>query len=157
MSKTPQLLVMTIIALSATSCGVSTPGDETAANADPKPQPSVLALMVTEVAPATDTLWGVEDPQSDQDWQVLSDAADRTIVAFEAIKQGGSGPNDKAWAAEAKWRAYSDDVIAAARSAKLAIAAQDMDALYDANDALYPPCEACHLDYHPGVIEPHQE
>ncbi len=156
MPRTRRLLMTALVALSATSCGEPTPSEESS-TAAAQPQPSVLALMLTEVAPATDTLWGVDNPQSDADWQALTNAADRTVLAFEAIKRGGSGPNDQDWADEAAWRAYADDVIAAARSAKLAITARDMNALSDANIALYTPCEACHLDYHPGVTEPHQE
>ena len=46
---------------------------------------------------------------------------------------------------------HADDTIAAAESAKIAIAARDMEAIFEAGDALYQPCEACHIDFNPGV------
>ena len=41
----------------------------------PVPTMSINDLMITVVTPATDTLWGIEDPQSDEEWQVYIDAA----------------------------------------------------------------------------------
>lgn len=114
---------------------------------------SIMELMVSKVTPATDTLWGIDDPQTDADWQVFIDAADVTIAAFEQSKMGGSGPNDDVWAADDRWKAYADAVIAAANSAKVAIDARDMDAIWEAGDALYTPCEACHIDFNPAVTE----
>lgn len=113
---------------------------------------SIMELMVSKVTPATDTLWGIDDPQTDEEWQVYVDAANETIAAFEQSKIGGAGPNDKVWAADPKWQAYADEVIAAANSAKTAIAARDMDAMFEAGDALYTPCEACHIDFNPAVL-----
>lgn len=114
---------------------------------------SILELMTIRVVPATDTLWGAEDPETDAEWQKLEDAATETIKAFELTKAGGSGPNDNNWAANDDWQAFSDDVIAAAELAKLAIAERDIEALWEAGDPLYTPCEACHLVYNPGVAE----
>lgn len=115
--------------------------------------PSILDLMTTRVVPATDTLWGADDPQTDAEWQALEDAASETIDAFTIAKAGGSGPNDDSWATNDDWQAFSDEVIAAAELAKLAIAARDIEALWDAGDPLYTPCEACHIAYNPGVSE----
>jgi hypothetical protein len=114
---------------------------------------SILELMTIAVAPATDTLWGADDPQTDAEWQALKDAATETIVAFERAKTGGSGPNDNAWAANDDWQTLSNDVIAAAELAKKAIAERDIEALWDAGDPLYTPCEACHIAFNPGVSE----
>jgi hypothetical protein len=114
---------------------------------------SIIELMTTRVAPATDTLWGADDPQTDADWQLLDDAASETIEAFIATKAGGAGPNDNNWAANNDWQAFADDVIAAAELAKLAIGERDIEALWEAGDPLYTPCEACHLVYNPGVAE----
>ena len=61
---------------------------------EPVPTMSVNDLMITVVTPATDTLWGIEDPQTDEDWQVFVDAANAVIDAGETIKVGGTGPND---------------------------------------------------------------
>ena len=112
---------------------------------------SVMAVMVTKVTPASDTLWGVGDPQSDKEWQELVVAADDTIAAFELIRNGGSGPNDNQWAFDAKWQDYTDEIVAAANRAKDAADKKNLDALFQANEAIYTPCEACHLDFNPGV------
>jgi len=117
------------------------------------PETSINELMVEVVAPATDTLWGVADPQTDSEWEALDDAADEVILTFRAIKLGGTGENDVKWASEPAWDAYADEVVLAGMAAKRAIAARDLDALFAAGDVLYPPCENCHLEYHPGVIE----
>jgi cytochrome c556 len=132
--------------------GVLTAAEQTtASDAVVEGELSIMELMVSNVTPATDTLWGIDDPQTDEEWQVFVDAANATIAAFEQAKKGGAGPNDDAWATDPKWQAYADAVIAAAMSAKRAIAARDMDAMFEAGDALYTPCEACHIDFNVAV------
>lgn len=101
----------------------------------------------------TNALWAADDPQTDAEWQALEDAATETIMAFECAKAVGRGPNDNAWAANDDWQAFSNDVISAAELAKVAIAQRDIEALWDAGDPLYTPCEACHIAYNPGVSE----
>ena len=112
---------------------------------------SIMNLMLTQVVPASDVIWSAEDPQTDADWQVFDDAADKLIAAFELSRQGGSGVNDAEWASDDKWKAYVDAEMAALDFAKLAIAARDIEKLWEANDALYTPCENCHVDFNPGV------
>jgi hypothetical protein len=111
----------------------------------------ILTLMVDVVAPATNTLWGVDNPETDVEWRELADAAELAIRAFRQIKEGGIGPNDMAWAADPRWQAYSDAVISTAEEARIAIEHRDPEALRDANNDLYAPCEACHLDFHPTI------
>lgn len=115
------------------------------------PELSVNDQMITIVTPATNRLWGVEDPQTDMEWKLLDEAAVAVIDAFIAMKEGGSGPNDVTWAANADWDAFSDEILDAGEAARAAIANRDLDALFEANDVLYPPCENCHLRYHPGL------
>jgi cytochrome c556 len=112
---------------------------------------TIMEVMVITITPATDILWGVDDPQTDEDWQVLDDAAVTVIEAFELTRNGGAGPNDNTWAADEKFRAYIDEEIAASNAARVAIAAKDLDDLFEAGDALYSPCENCHIDYNPAV------
>jgi hypothetical protein len=124
-----------------------------AGHADEVPEPtlSVMELMVTIVAPATDTLWGIEDPQSDAEWQVFIDAANTVIDAGRTIKVGGTGPNDNEWAADPAWQAFADQLIDAAEDARAAAENQDVEAMYTAGEVIYPPCEECHLQFNPGV------
>ena len=121
------------------------------ANSAAKPVLTINALMTDVVTPASNTLWSVEDPQTDADWLQFIDAASQIISAGEQIKRGGSGPNDAAWAGDPAWQAFADTLIGAAKDARKAAEAKDLDALFKANDVLYPPCEECHIQFHPGV------
>ena len=118
----------------------------------PAPTMSINDLMVTVVTPATNTLWGIEDPQSDAEWQVFIDAADTVINAGRTIKIGGTGPNDSTWASEDEWQSFADALINAGRVAREAAENRDLDAMFNAGDVLYPPCEECHNRFHPGVV-----
>ena len=141
-----------ILSLLAATIVIAIPAsgqDEPAAT----PSMSVNDLMVTIVTPATNTLWGIEDPQTAEDWQIFIDAADVVIEAGNSMKSGGTGPNDKAWAADPAWQSFSEALIAAGRDARQAALDRDVDAMYAAGDVLYPPCEECHLQFHPGVRE----
>ena len=116
-----------------------------------QPESSINELMLDVVTPATNTLWGVADPQTDADWNVFVVAASQVIAAGEQIKRGGSGPDDMTWAADPAWQAFADTLIGAAIDARDAASAKNLDALFEANDVLYPPCEECHIQFHPGV------
>jgi cytochrome c556 len=124
-----------------------------AGGADDVPEPtlSIMELMVTIVTPATDTLWGIDDPQSDAEWQVFIDAANTVIDAGRTIKVGGTGPNDNTWAADPEWQTLADRLIGAGEDARTAAENQDVEAMYTAGEVLYPPCEECHLQFNPGV------
>ena len=117
----------------------------------PPPKPSIMVLMTDTITPASDIIWGVEDPQADEEWQVLDDAAVTLMETFAAARNGGGGPNDDGWASEAKFQAYIDQEIVALKQARAAIAARDLDGLFDAGGELYTPCEECHIDYNPAV------
>jgi len=140
------ILIAMLLALFATSTSESQDAEPAAITSG-----SIMEIMVITITPATDILWGVDDPQSDEDWQVLDDAAVTVIEAFERTRNGGAGPNDNSWAADEKFQAYIDEEIAASSAARVAIAAKDLDALFEAGDALYSPCENCHVDYNPAV------
>lgn len=117
--------------------------------AAPVPTISVNEMMETVVTPATNTLWGIEDPQSDEEWQVFIDAAVVVINAGQTIKVGGTGPDDNTWSASADWQALADRLIGAGVDAKTAAENKDLEAMYTAGEVLYPPCEECHIQFHP--------
>lgn len=115
---------------------------------------SVNDIMVNIVTPATNTIWGIEDPQTDEEWQVFIDAASQLIDAATRIKSGGAGPNDSTWAEETEWQNYADVLIESGRDIQAAAAARDLDTLINvSNDKMYPPCEECHIMFHPGFQE----
>lgn len=121
-----------------------------AAVAFAEPRLSVRDLMVSAVTPATNTLWGVGDPQTYEDWQALEDAAVVVIATTTLIAEGGTGPSDDEWAADPAWQGYVATLRDAAEAARAAVKARDLDALLQANDDIYPPCEECHQAFHPG-------
>lgn len=112
---------------------------------------SVREVMVSIVTPATNTLWGVEDPQTDDDWRPFEEAAAAVIAAGTLVAAGGAGPNDNAWAADPEWQAYVATMLAAGEDALAAVRARDLDALFTATEVIYPPCEECHLAFHPEM------
>lgn len=114
---------------------------------------TILQIMESIITPATDTLWQAEDPQTDAEWKVLEDAAIAVIDAGTAINSGGAGPHDNDWAKQPAWQAFTRLMISAAEDALTAVRNQDIDALLQTGDALYSPCEACHLQYNPGVVQ----
>jgi hypothetical protein len=113
---------------------------------------SVNDIMVTVVTPATNAIWGIEDPQSDEEWQVFIDAAVQLVDAATRIKAGGKGPNDSAWAEDPQWQRYADVLIESGQEIQAAARERDVDTLINvSNDKMYPPCEECHIMFHPGM------
>mgnify|MGYP003579561062 CR=1 FL=1 len=90
---------------------------------------------------------------TDQDWAELEQAAVTLLAAAQVNALGGTGPKDDEWAAQPAYQALNEAMIAAAQDALEAVRARDTDALLAAGDVLYPPCEACHMQYNPGVVE----
>ena len=135
------LLLVTLCAVTilAAQTGTDTPG-------------SINDVMVAVVTPATNTIWGIENPQTDEEWQVFIDAAGQLIDAATKIKSGGSGPNDSAWAKDPEWQRYADVLIESGLDIQAAARERDLDTLVNvSNDKMYPPCEECHLKFHPGL------
>ncbi len=120
-------------------------------NDAPTPTMSVNDLMITVVAPATDAIWGIDDPQTDEDWQVYIDTADAVIDASRTLRIGGTGPNDSDWASDPEWQAFVDALAEAGQVARKAAIERNVELMYTAGEVIYPPCEECHLQFHPGV------
>ena len=139
------IVLPTILFMAACSSG------DDQADSAPVPTMSINDLMITVVTPATDTLWGIEDPQTDEEWQVFVDAAESVIDAAKIIKVGGTGPGDNEWAQNPEWQAFADQLIGAGEDARRAAQNRDVEAMYTAGEVLYPPCEECHIAFHPGV------
>ena len=134
------------------ACSADDGADDSVGEPPPAPEPTMMLLMVEDITQASDIVWGIEDPQTDEEWQVIDDAAVALIDAFKMIEAGTAGPNDKAWAAEEKFRAYVQQEYEALEMVRAAVAARDVDGVLDAGGYLYTPCEECHIDYNPAVI-----
>ena len=123
-----------------------------AAEPDAGPVGSVNNVMMSVVTPATNTIWGIEDPQTDEEWQVFINAAADLIKAARQIKAGGAGPNDSAWAEDPEWQRYADLLVESGIEIQAAARKRDLDTLVNvSNDKMYPPCEECHIRFHPGM------
>jgi cytochrome c556 len=140
------ILIAVLLALFATTTSESQDTESAAIMSG-----TIMEAMVVTITPASDIIWGVEDPQTDEEWQVLDDAAVTLMETFEATRKGGGGPNDDAWASEAGFQVYIDQEMVALEQARAAIEARDLDGLFDAGGELYTPCEECHIDYNPAV------
>lgn len=122
--------------------------------ADGRPLVSVKEVMEKTITPATSTIWAAYEPPADEaQWLALEEAAVTLLVAANAVALGGTGPMDNEWVREPAWKAFNQVVIQAGIDALAAIRARDHDALLTASDVLYPPCEGCHLQFNPGVVD----
>jgi cytochrome c556 len=117
------------------------------------PLVSIKELMEKTITPATNTLWNAFDPPTaEEQWAALEEAAVTLLAASSVVATGGTGPMDNEWAGQPDWQAYNQVMIDAGKDALEAIRARDHDALLAAGDVLYPPCEGCHKQFNPAVV-----
>ncbi|MEX0964762.1 MAG: hypothetical protein WDZ52_12055 [Pseudohongiellaceae bacterium] len=113
-----------------------------------RPLLTVKQIMNAMITPATATIWGAYQLETDAQWQEVSNAALSVIAAGNLLQLGGAGENEASSAAETDWQGYNQQMIAAARQVIEAVQNRDEEALSAVgNDALYPPCESCHQQY----------
>jgi cytochrome c556 len=123
------------------------------ADAAPRPTMPIKQLMETTITDASNAIWAAYDPPaSDEQWKALERAASTLIEASRVVAVGGTGPMDDEWAKQPAWKPFNDTMLAASEAALAAARAKDHTALLAASDALYPPCEGCHLLFNPGVV-----
>jgi hypothetical protein len=124
------------------------------ASAAGRPLVTIKELMEKTITPATNTLWNAfEPPTTDEQWTALEEAAVTLLVAANVTALGGTGPMDNEWVKQPAWKAFNEVMISAGSDALKAIRARDHAALLAAGDVLYPPCEGCHLQFNPGVVD----
>jgi hypothetical protein len=134
------ILALSFLAMSNTSYSEEVPGV------------SIKEVMESLITPMTNILWGVDDPKTDEEWSVLEDAAISVIASGTLINLGGTGPQDNDWVKDPAWLAFSKVMTNAGEDSLKAIRNRDLEALFEAGNVLYPPCEGCHLQFNPGVI-----
>lgn len=112
------------------------------------PELSVKEVMNSIVTPATNTIWGAYQLETESQWQEVGHAATAVIGAANLLMLGGTGEGEAEIAGEAGWQRYNQQLLAAARQVLVAVDKRDENALSQVgNDALYPPCESCHQAY----------
>jgi hypothetical protein len=121
--------------------------------ADRQPLVTIKEVMEKTITPATNALWNVFEPPTDEQWTALEEASITLLVAADAVGRGGAGPTDAEWVNSPAWAAFNDAMTNAGVAALQAVRARDLEALMAAGDALYPPCEGCHLQFNPGVAD----
>jgi len=119
-----------------------------------QPLVSIRDLMEKTITPASNTIWSFYEPPTDEsEWLQLEEAAVTMLAASSLTAAGGTGPNDNEWARDPRWQAFNNVMRDASRAALEAIRAKDHAALLEASDILYPPCEGCHTQFNPGVVD----
>lgn len=112
------------------------------------PELSVKEIMNSIVTPATNTIWGAYQLETESQWQEVGHAATAVIAAANLLMLGGTGEGETEIAGEAEWQLYNQQLLAAARQVLVVVNKRDENALSQVgNDALYPPCESCHQAY----------
>ena len=144
--------------LAITACGVFTtlpaPSQESgSAGAALQPAVSILEIMEKTITPASNTIWSFyQAPTEDSQWASLEEAAVTMVAASSLTAAGGTGPMDNEWVRDPSWQAFNRIMLQASQDALKAIRARDHAALLEAADVLYPPCEGCHSQFNPGVV-----
>jgi hypothetical protein len=139
------------------SAGLAPVRAQTPAVADgSRPLVTIKELMEKTITRATNRLWNVPEAPTDQDWAELEEAAITLLAAANVAAMGGTGPKDMEWVQQPAWKAFNGVMINASRAALTAIRARKTEALLNAGDILYPPCEGCHMQFNPAVIEGQQ-
>lgn len=112
------------------------------------PELSVKEIMNSIVTPATNTIWGAYQLETESQWQEVGRSATAVIGAANLLMFGGTGEGEAEIAGEAEWQRFTQQLLAAARQVLVAVDKRDENALSQVgNDALYPPCESCHQAY----------
>jgi hypothetical protein len=117
------------------------------------PAVSIREIMEKTITPASNTIWSFyEAPTQDSEWAALEEAAVTMVAAATLTAAGGTGPMDNEWVKDPAWQAFNAVMLDASLDALKAVRARDHAALLEASDVLYPPCEGCHTQFNPGVI-----
>jgi len=118
-----------------------------------KPQVSVMELMQETITPATNQLWSAyKEPSTPAEWRMMEEASITLLAAASLTAAGGTGPMDNNWAKEPAWQGFNAALIDARRAALEASRKQDQEGLLAAGDLLLPPCEGCHQQFNPAVV-----
>ena len=118
-----------------------------------EPLVSVMELMQQTITPATNQLWSAyREPSTPDEWRAMEEAAITLLAASSLTGAGGTGPMDAEWVRQPAWQGFNQAMIVAGRAALEASRNQDLEALLAAGDLLLPPCEGCHQQFNPAVI-----
>ena len=115
------------------------------------PPNTIKEMMTGMIEPITNALWAVamdeNIPESDSDWQALENQSIQLLTVSAALSLGGSGPMDKKWAQDEKWKIHLLDMIKIGKQFLQASRDKNYQGLLDAGEVLIEPCGNCHADF----------
>ena len=149
-SKLASTTAILAAAIALAAAGLAQP--PSTAGAPPRPTVPIKELMETTITEASNTLWNAYDPPTAEQWAALEKAALALIEAAKINAVGGTGPMDNEWVKQPAWKPFNDTMLQASEAALAAIRAKNHEALLSAGDVLYGPCEGCHAQFNPGVV-----
>jgi hypothetical protein len=118
------------------------------------PLVSIMEIMQQTITPATNQLWSAyNEPSTPAEWRRMEEAAITLLAASSLTAAGGTGEMDNEWVQNPAWQGFNQAMIAAGKAALEASRKQDIDALLAAGDILLAPCEGCHQQFNPAVID----
>lgn len=146
--------------------------ESTTAAAPPAPAPmSIQDIMLGRIVPASNGIWMVAEPATDETWASLSQNAMDLIAAADLMTagphpllregqtvQGSDQPGtstpaqieQRISASPAEWKTRSEAMKKESQAVLAAVQAKDLDKVMEAGNALYDSCEACHQQFwHP--------
>jgi hypothetical protein len=134
-------------------CGCSEPPPPPPAPPAVKPVLELKQLMEWVVDPAADVIWdsvktiytseGVKEirPQTDEQWDNVRNGAATLVEAGTMLMIEARARDNKEWMAAAR------RLSGTAGKALKAAQGKDLDALFEAGEAIYHACSACHQRY----------
>jgi cytochrome c556 len=134
--------------------GLSTQAQQPGSAAGFEPLVSIMELMQQTITPATNQIWSAyQEPSTPAEWRAMEEAAITLLAASSLNATGGTGPMDNEWARQPAWQAFNSVMVEAGKIALEASRNQDQEKLLEAGDLLLPPCEGCHQQFNPAVVD----
>lgn len=122
---------------------------------------SLNAIMVGMIDHASDPLFAVGNatrtdhpdnaPKSDDDWRQVEYHAYQMIVSGRIIQLPGTGPMDKQWTSDPRWKPFADALTDIGSQMLQKAQAKTTDGFEELGDKLVEACEGCHKAFKPDI------
>jgi hypothetical protein len=122
---------------------------------------SLNAVMVGVVDHASDPLFDVgnatrtnqpeKTPKTDADWRQVEYHAYQMIVSGRIMQIPGTGPMDKQWTSDPRWKPFADAVTDVGSQMLQKAQAKTTDGFEELGDKLVDACEGCHKVFKPEI------
>jgi len=165
------VVTLGVVFLAACSGQQSPPSQPVAAAPEPAPASvrelpvSLNAVMVGMVDNASDPLFEVgnalrvggfgKTPKTDDDWRNVEYHAYEMIVSGRIIQIPGTGPMDKEWTSDPRWKSFADALTDVGFQMLQKAQAKSTDGFVELGDSLIEACEGCHKVFKPSIPTMH--